>query len=310
MSSKHTPSIARISKATDQLANLRQATTEWQQSDNPLLRLSRRLGTTLILDQQVAMFADSLKELVEYDQLTYRHRIGRQEMVFSIGLGGQHHCEYRLNLEGENYGLITINRRRRFAEEELAAIEQLLSVAICPIRNACQFAAMQQTALTDALTRVPNKRALDESLLKACSSGDRHGEEYSLILCDLDHFKRVNDTHGHIIGDHLLQEAAAQIEQAIRSSDGLFRFGGEEFAILLPHTTENDARLVAERIRARVSSFSLNCGEQDVAITCSLGVATRQKGEDTEQWQARADEALYRAKSRGRNQTRVSDRII
>lgn len=309
MPSKHTPNVAHLGKQANQLALVRQAVTDWQQSDNPFLRLGRRLATTLSLETQIGILAEVLTDLVPFDQLTYRHQIGKQDFVYNTGLGGQHRCDYRLILEGVSYGSLTLTRRQRFADEELEAIEQSIGVAICQIRNACQFATVQQAALTDALTAIPNKRALDEALVRACCISDRHREDFTLLLCDLDHFKQVNDNHGHVIGDHLLKAAAAQIEQAIRSSDALYRFGGEEFAILLPHTLEQEARVVAERIRESIAGFSVDCGDTDVSVTCSLGVATRQRDESPEQWLARADEALYRAKDKGRNQTRVSDRI-
>lgn len=309
MPSKHTPNVAQISGNANHLALVRQATAEWQQNTNPFAQLSRRLATTLLLEEQISLLAEVLATLVPFDQLTYRHQIGKQELVFRTGLGGQHRCEYRLNLQGENYGSLELTRRQRFAEDELVAIEQMLAVAICPIRNACQYATVQQAALTDSLTAVPNKRSLDQSLTQACSIAERHHEDYTLILCDLDHFKQVNDSFGHIIGDHLLKATAKEIEMAIRQSDGLYRFGGEEFAILLPHTAEQDAKVVAERIRQNIAGIRVNCGEKDVTVTVSAGVATRQWGESPEQWLARADEALYRAKGSGRNRIRIADRI-
>lgn len=308
MSSKH-PNVRTLKAQGSQLALIRQATQEWQDNANPYVRLARRLATTLALEELIALFAEELKELVPFDQLTYRHRIGRQDFMFATGLGGQHRCEYKLNLQGELLGTLTLTRRNRFHEDELGGIEQMLGVAICPIRNACQYASVEQAALTDALTAVPNKRALDEALSKACYISDRHRESYSLLLCDLDYFKRINDNYGHVIGDHILKAAAREIELAIRHSDSLFRFGGEEFAVLLPYSEESDARVVAERIRKRLADIQVHCGEQLVKVTGSLGVATRQDGEQPEQWLARADEALYRAKDQGRNQTRISDRI-
>ncbi|MDX1755593.1 MAG: GGDEF domain-containing protein [Marinobacter sp.] len=308
MSSKH-PNVEPLHKPSDQLALIKQATQDWQHNDNPLVRLCRRLSTSLSLEHLIAVVAEELSALVPYDQFTYRHRIGRQDFVYASGLGGRHRCEYNLNLQGESLGTLVLNRRARFADEELSAIEHLLGVAICPIRNACQYARVEQAALTDALTSVPNKRALDEALWKACCISDRHHEHYSLILCDLDRFKNINDSYGHVIGDHILKAAAREIEQAVRHSDSLFRFGGEEFAILLPHSEEEDAQVVAERIRTRVADIQVRCGDRQVKVTCSLGLATRQSGEHPEQWLARADEALYRAKNQGRNQTRTSDRI-
>jgi diguanylate cyclase (GGDEF)-like protein len=161
-------------------------------------------------------------------------------------------------------------------------------------------------ALTDTLTGVPNRRALDEDLGRICHLANRHNESHSLILVDLDHFKAVNDTHGHLIGDQVLRMSADGLTRTLRNSDRVYRFGGEEFAVLLPHTDAPHAREAAERIRLALASLALDrLVGAPLCITASCGVATHLAGEGPEQWLARADEALYRAKQAGRNQTRV-----
>ncbi|WP_339802603.1 GGDEF domain-containing protein [uncultured Marinobacter sp.] len=303
----NTRTFATHPEATEnQLLTLRRAREQWLGADDPVSRLHRRMATTLSLELLLAIFADELSRIVPHGQLTYRHRIGNQEFVYSTGLGGNHRCDYQLTLEGTCYGSLTLTRRRRFAEEELEAIEFLLSVLICPLRNACQYTAVEQAALTDSLTGIPNKRALDMALSRDCSIGDRHGDTCTLILCDLDHFKTINDTHGHVIGDHILQEVAEALRAATREGDGIFRFGGEEFAVLLPHTDFESARDVANRIRDEISNISVSCGQQQVRVTSSAGVATRRRGERPQEWVARADDALYRAKAAGRNCTRIA----
>lgn len=308
MSGTTTPT-ARKHESARNLTAIRKAGEQWRQADDPYTRACRRMATSLSLETLIAIFAEELAALVSYDQLTYRHQLGNQDFVYAMGMGGQHRCDYRLTLEGINYGGLTLSRRLRFAEEELAAIEQMLSIAICPIRNACCYASVQQTALTDSLTNIPNKRALDEALSRECHLGDRHGNSCSLILCDLDNFKRVNDTYGHIVGDHILKAAALELVKATRNSDCIFRFGGEEFAITLPHTPEAKAWKVAERIREFIAAIKVNCGGKDVRVTASSGIAMHQQGETPDQWLARADEALYRAKAQGRNCSRVASSV-
>src|SRR5690606_22027171 len=262
---------------------------------------SRRPHTSFSRDWS----SDVCSSDLPFDSLNYRHRIARQDFVFSTGMGGPHRCEYRLSLEGHQYGTLTLHRRQRFSEEELTGIEMMLSGAICHIRNACQFIAIEQAALTDSLTGIGNKRALDEALQRASAMADRHGAPWSLILCDLDHFKLINDNHGHVVGDHILARTAEKLEQALRNSDTVYRFGGEEFAILLPHTNEQEARDVADRIRLAIESIRVDGGETPLTVTASCGVATHLVDEAPEQWLARTDEALYRAKAQGRNCTRV-----
>lgn len=302
---KQITSIRPSSSQPQKLAALRQAHQDWVSAPDVLTRLTRRLSTTLSLETQLGVLADELDQIIPFDSLQYRHRIANRDFVFSTGMGGPHRCEYRLNLEGEHYGTLTLNRRERFSEEELQGIETIISVVICPLRNACQFLAIEQTALTDALTGVANKRALDAELSRSGQLADRHNQEYSLILCDLDHFKAVNDKHGHVVGDHLLQMAASAMEQSLRTSDSIYRFGGEEFAILLPLTGERDARDVADRLRHAIGGIRIDCGGEALSVTTSCGVATHLHGETSEQWLARADEALYQAKHHGRNCTQV-----
>lgn len=302
---KNISSFERSNSQPRKLAALRQAQQDWNNSSDVLTRLTRRLSTTLSLEMQLGILADELREVVPFDSLTYRHRVARQDFVYSTGLGGQHTCEYRLTLEGVSYGMLTLFRRERFSEDELQGVEIILGTAICPLRNACQFLSIEQAALTDALTGIPNKRAMDDALLRSSQLSGRYHEAYSLILCDLDHFKSVNDNHGHVVGDHLLQLAAQGLERALRTSDSVYRFGGEEFAVLLPHTSDQDARDVAERIRKTIAEITVDCGGEKLSVTTSCGLAAHIAGETPEQWLARADDALYQAKRQGRNCTRV-----
>ena len=302
---KNLTSIRPNTSRPARLAELKQSFQDWNHTSDVMARLARRLSTTLSLEAQLSILAEEMTDMVPFDSLNYRHRIARQDFVFSTGMGGPHRCEYRLSLEGHQYGTLTLHRRQRFSEEELTGIEMMLSGAICHIRNACQFIAIEQTALTDSLTGIGNKRALDEALQRASAMADRHGAPWSLILCDLDHFKLINDNHGHVVGDHILARTAEKLEQALRNSDTVYRFGGEEFAILLPHTNEQEARDVADRIRAAIESIRVDGGETPLTVTASCGVAMHLTDEQPEQWLARADEALYRAKAAGRNCTRV-----
>lgn len=302
---KNLTSIRPNTSRSARLAELKQSFQDWNNTSDVMARLARRLSTTLSLEAQLSILAKEMADMVPFDSLNYRHRIARQDFVFSTGMGGPHRCEYRLSLEGHQYGTLTLHRRQRFSEEELTGIEMMLSGAICHIRNACQFIAIEQAALTDSLTGIGNKRALDEALQRASAMADRHGAPWSLILCDLDHFKLINDNHGHVVGDHILARTAEKLEQALRNSDTVYRFGGEEFAILLPHTNDQEARDVADRIRGAIESIRVDGGETPLTVTTSCGVAMHLADEQPEQWLARADEALYRAKAAGRNCTRV-----
>ena len=288
------------------LAALERSFQEWSHAPDMLVRLLKRLSTTLCLKTQLAIIAEEVASTIAFDSMNYRHRIDRRDFEFSTGTDGAHRCEYRLLLEGCDYGTLSFHRRNKFSEEELTGFEMLITAVICPLRNACRFIAMEQATLTDSLTGIGNKRAMNEDLSKATALANRHTAPWSLILCDLDHFKRINDTHGHLVGDQVLTRAAEQIERSLRISDTVYRFGGEEFAILLPHTDHQAARDVADRIRFAIKDIRVETDEETVTVTVSCGVAKHIKDEGFKHWLARADEALYSAKDHGRNCTCLS----
>ena len=157
---------------------------------------------------------------------------------------------------------------------------------------------------TDDLTSLPNRRAFNEALTHEIQRAKRYGTPLSLTLFDLDHFKQVNDTHGHPAGDRVLVATARAAERNLRESDVLARVGGEEFAVLLPNTNEEGAVELAERLRAALQAISPLAVEVDTQITASFGVVEFDRHSDDatgERLIAAADAALYNAKWLGRN---------
>lgn len=164
-------------------------------------------------------------------------------------------------------------------------------------------ARLSRDALTDPLTGLANRRAFDAALGREVQLSHASGRPLSLVTLDLDHFKAVNDTHGHEAGDRVLMALAALLRQQVRSSDLPARWGGEEFVWLLPGASASAAGRAAERLRLAVVSHEFGCGR----LTVSLGVATLRPGESGAALFMRADGALYRAKSLSRNHTEVDD---
>ncbi|AVX36983.1 sensor domain-containing diguanylate cyclase [Yersinia enterocolitica] len=158
--------------------------------------------------------------------------------------------------------------------------------------------ALEHAALRDPLTDLGNRRQFFPLVEQAHAQSQRYGHHFSLILLDVDHFKSINDQLGHHKGDEVLILLARTLESIIRESDSVFRWGGEEFAILLPLTNLEGALQVAESIRETIQMI---CQPNLPQLTVSLGVAQHQIGEDTDSLFKRMDEALYRAKASGRN---------
>lgn len=163
---------------------------------------------------------------------------------------------------------------------------------------------LRQTAIVDRLTGLFNRNHFDAIIKSYQNQADRHGEPLSMMILDIDLFKNVNDSWGHSVGDEVLIQIASVLRKNIRSADVLFRFGGEEFVILMPKTGLDEAADAAEKIRGEVQGNPL----PSVGVTTvSIGVAEHMKGESFKHWFKRMDGAMYRAKNQGRNQVVLSD---
>ncbi|HJT35473.1 MAG TPA: GGDEF domain-containing protein, partial [Pirellulales bacterium] len=156
-------------------------------------------------------------------------------------------------------------------------------------------------ARTDTLTGLPNRRSFNEDLERRFDQWRRHQMPVALIMIDIDHFKRFNDSYGHTAGDAVLRRAAQIISSSLRQMDLAARFGGEEFAVILPGTKLREATKVAERVRAMVAAQRFELDGRPLEITISAGVAPAMPGDEMIDLIERADEALYAAKEHGRN---------
>jgi diguanylate cyclase (GGDEF)-like protein len=168
---------------------------------------------------------------------------------------------------------------------------------------------LYESATKDPLTRVANKRALDDTLEREFAYARRHRTPLAVVMLDIDHFKRINDTFGHAAGDGVLRAMAQLVERSTRAEDFFARVGGEEFALVLRGLDERNAALFAERVRQLVVSSVFMEGETRVPVTISLGLACHAPGQTTPEDLLRAaDENLYRAKRDGRNRVATPPR--
>ncbi|HEX6706993.1 MAG TPA: GGDEF domain-containing protein [Albitalea sp.] len=180
---------------------------------------------------------------------------------------------------------------------QLTLIALVVSQFVAELQNASRF---------DALTGLLNRRAFDEALAAEVQRSRRLVEAFSVLMLDADHFKDINDREGHAAGDRALQHLGTLLAAHMRDIDRVGRYGGEEFVVLLPGTAEQEARLTAERLRAKVEALPPRWQERALRLTVSIGVSQwRGEGDDVASLMARADEALYRAKEAGRNRVVV-----
>jgi diguanylate cyclase (GGDEF)-like protein len=179
-------------------------------------------------------------------------------------------------------------------------------VAMDPLERAFYAVLLDQTT-RDPLTGLNNRRSTLEELQNRFDLSQRHNRPLAVIMCDLDHFKQVNDTLGHGAGDLVLEEFGQRVKNNLRTTDLAGRIGGEEFLLILPETDMEGALLLAERLRAATSEFPFDMPPENLRVTCSLGVAQRTPDDrDGGALLARADGALYSAKRGGRDRV-VSD---
>jgi diguanylate cyclase (GGDEF)-like protein len=211
--------------------------------------------------------------------------------------------------DGKSLGAIAVEGEQ---EAQLTSVERdllllLSSVASVGLESVRQLEEVTARAVTDELTGLPNRRMFDERLKQHLAECDRFDQPLSLILCDVDHFKRVNDQHGHRAGDLVLAAIARALAHGIRNIDIVARYGGEELAILLPQTPVELAREVAERLRRTVETLRVPVDGGMISVTASFGVACYPtSGGGRESLFANADRALYAAKDEGRNNVMVS----
>jgi len=225
-----------------------------------------------------------------------------------LELGGhpQHALVVPIQRSGQLMGAMELylNAWRELSEDQADLLNGVASQAAIAISHAQLFQAQEENALTDELTKLPNRRALAQEFLKEMQRARRHKNAIAFVMIDLDHFKQVNDTYGHLNGDAVLAELAQILKGGARESDVCARYGGEEFGLILHETTESGARVLAERIRAKVAAATFPGG---LKLTISVGVAATEDANLFTQLIDRADQALYAAKQGGRNQVRVAD---
>jgi diguanylate cyclase len=164
-------------------------------------------------------------------------------------------------------------------------------------------------ARTDGLTGVANRKHFDQALRQAAAQALEHSAPSCLLLADIDHFKQFNDVYGHVLGDQVLRLVASLLKHNIKGQDLVARFGGEEFAVILPTTRLADAATLADRLRELVASRRVQLkdrGQTLGRVTLSIGVAEFRSGESCSDWIGRADEALYQAKHDGRNRVAIA----
>ncbi len=264
--------------------------------------LQRLIGCT---DQQklVARFYSWASDLQLAEGV--RYRADQSKASLFIGQRRHHSAQYDLSLNKSPVGDISLYRRKRYSEEELASIEEALGSVARALRAANEVENLRALVTQDPLTGLGNRSSLKEWIGRELSRARRHGDPLAVMMIDVDHFKTINDELGHLGGDRVLRTIAEVLRASTRRSDLVFRYGGDEFTILLPHTDSEGAQEAARQIRANLAkietaAFGVADAPGALRPDVSIGIGCYQEGDTEDSLMQRADSYLYRAKSQGR----------
>jgi diguanylate cyclase (GGDEF)-like protein len=189
---------------------------------------------------------------------------------------------------------------------ELEKIKRSLAIKETELKAV--IAQADEVSHTDALTFLPNRKSILSDLQREIIFSGRYGMPLAISMMDIDHFKQINDTYGHLVGDEVLRKLAMELRNHIRHPDVIGRYGGEEFLVILPHSTVQAAAEQAQRLCQYVQSLTIQAGEIEISITLSMGLAQyRIQREDWQGFLSRADAAMYQAKKSGRNRWVIAE---
>lgn len=218
--------------------------------------------------------------------------------VFCAGTESTYRQRVRLQFAGDFLGELEIHSAHPLSEPSRRLILALES----PLHNAITHFRLKQLASRDPLTQLGNRRDMTTSVAREVSRAQRFGQTFSMLVVDIDHFKQINDRYGHSTGDDVIRGVASQIRDCLRTYDCAFRYGGEEFVVLLTQTSATPAAQIAERLRRQIENKVGIDSNPEHNVTVSIGLAEFIPTQTAEDLFNRADRALYQAKAGGRNQ--------
>jgi len=267
------------------------------------LELADLLSRNIKLEKIIEIFSNEIKTDVPHVGFQYSHsEIGA---TFSQGDKGTSNSSYRLSVQDQFIGELTLFRHCVFSSEEICDLEDLLCALIYPLKHAVMYEVALQSAYIDPLTGLNNRTSMDACLPRQIDFAKRHQQSMAILVMDLDGFKQINDCYGHDTGDQVLLEVGQVILNAMRNTDQLYRYGGDEFVGGLVQTDLEGAMSVSERIRSGVEKLQLLTDLPTERMKISIGLTMVQSDDSFKQAFKRADKALYAAKLAGKNQISI-----
>lgn len=274
----------------------------WQQGLMASNGLLEQLQTSLDLSQQLQMVSMAAGKIVPLCGMSLQTGVG--DFAAPGTVKGEFEYRSMLVLHEQCLGEVIYHSHQAISPLSQRRLLDLESQWLFSLRNALVVTRLQQLALRDTLTGLGNRRYFDEAFLRAIQLAERKHHQVALVLLDLDNFKQVNDNYGHHAGDDVLLAVADAMRTTLRASDTLFRFGGDEFAVLLCGEDAISAELVAHRLVKAIASHH-QC--EKFGVSASAGLASYCDDDSVKTMFARADGALYQAKTAGKNAVRNAD---
>lgn len=253
--------------------------------------LLEQLQTTLDLDKLLDMFAMEAARYIKFSGIYFKSKVVSKTLRGSRK--AKHERRFELKLHNEFIGTITYSVDKPISMHHYKDLQRIHQIVLYPLKNALQYHQAMQLAMQDALTGLGNRRYFDEQLKRAMHNANRHHAQVGLVLGDLNKFKAVNDTYGHNVGDQVLVQFAEVLRTCVRDSDSIFRFGGDEFAIIVENASEYALDIIHSRVNSLLKS---NVTLAKYQVGCSLGTTFMNRADNEHSLFERADQALYRQK--------------
>ncbi|MEW6994497.1 GGDEF domain-containing protein [Colwelliaceae bacterium MEBiC 14330] len=255
------------------------------------LAFMTQLQTTLDIDELLNIFAAEASRYVEFSGLYFESK--QLNKTLRGSRKAKKELQFDLKLANDFIGILTYGIDCPVSLANHKLLEQLHQCLLHPLKNAISYHCAMELAMQDALTGLGNRRYFDEQLKRSMHNANRQHSLVGLVLGDLNKFKSINDTYGHATGDVVLQEFAKILRHCIRDSDSLFRFGGDEFAIILENATETALAVIEQRInKALINNVILS----KYQLGCSIGATLMNRADNGVSFFKRADDTLYRKK--------------
>lgn len=282
-------------------ANIMATWSSYSNTDRESDSLIEQLQTTLDVEQLLSIYLSAITAQYKINSVELDTYHGKFKA--SNGHTSSQTMTLPIRINDRLMGRISYFSERPITDILMSSLTSYQKKLIYPLRNGLAFWQLQQMALQDPLTGIGNRAMYDDAIARKVQHAARFKETFVLMLLDLDNFKKVNDTHGHLMGDEILTNFVTLVEQSLRGTDQVFRFGGDEFAILLEKEGLTAAHIVAARINHAISQSAIF---NKYNVSTSIGCACFNENDTPTDLFARADKALYAAKDAGKNCMKIA----